>query len=115
MRTEDWGALYRNLVQVLPVYVRDARLTICGLSSFLDGYVRLHEAESLLNAEKGTPEGALSRELFQRASTGIGGEYYMDWSEGGKWVEENLQVSRWGLEEPERKLPKRWLSSGLLP
>ena len=97
MRTEDWGALYRNLVQVLPVYVRDARLTICGLSSFMDGYVRLHEAESLLNAEKGTPEGALSRELFRRASTGIGGEYCMDWSEGGKWVEENLQFSRWGL------------------
>ena len=97
MKTEDWGEVYKGLVQMLPTYVREARLTICGLSSFPDGYVRLHEAESLLSAEERTPQGALSRELFRRASTGIGGEYYMDWPEGGKWVEENLQFSRWGV------------------
>ena len=97
MKTEDWGKVYRDLLQRLPGYVRDARLTICGLSTFLDGYVRLHEAEPLLNARGGTPPAALSRELFRRASIGIGGEFYMDWPEGGTWVEENLQFSRWGL------------------
>ncbi len=97
MNTEDWGKVYKDLVQRLPAYVRDARLTICGLSTFLDGYVRLHEAEPLLNAMGGTPQSALSRELFRRASVGIGGEFYMDWPEGGKWVEKNLQFSRWGL------------------
>ena len=97
MKTEDWGKVYRDLLERLPAYVRDARLTICGLSTFLDGYVRLHEAEPLLNAKKGTPREALSRELFRRANLGIGGEYYLDWPEGGKWVEENLQFSRWGL------------------
>jgi ADP-dependent phosphofructokinase/glucokinase len=81
----------------LPAYVRDARLTICGLSTFLDGYVRLHEAAPLLNGKKGTPQEALSRELFRRANLGFGGEYYLDWPEGGKWIEENLQFSRWGL------------------
>jgi len=98
VKTEDWGKVYGDLLlQRLPAYVRDARLTICGLSTFLDGYVRLHEAEPLLNAKGGTPQAALSRELFRRASVGIGGEFYMDWPEGGTWLEENLQFSRWGL------------------
>ena len=97
MKTEDWGKVYKDLVQRLPAHVRDARLTMCGLSTFLDGYVRLHEAEPLLNAKGGTPQAALSQELFRRASVGIGGEFYMDWPEGGMWVEENLQFSRWGL------------------
>jgi ADP-dependent phosphofructokinase/glucokinase len=97
VKTEDWGKVYKDLVQRLPAYVRDARLTICGLSTFLDGYVRLHEAEPLLNAKGGTPQAALSRELFRRASVGIGGEFYMDWPEGGMWVEKSLQFSRWGL------------------
>jgi ADP-dependent phosphofructokinase/glucokinase len=97
VKTEDWGKVYRDLLERLPAYVRDARLTICGLSTFLDGYVRLHEAAPLLNAKKGTPPEALSRELFRRANLGIGGEYCLDWPEGGKWVEENLEFSRWGL------------------
>ena len=97
MKTEDWGNVYRDLLQKLPAYVLDARLTICGLSTFLDGYVRLHEAEPLLNAKEGTPQEALSRELFRRASAGIGGEFYLDWPSGGMWVERSLQFSRWGL------------------
>ena len=97
MKIDDWGEVYGNLGQRLPAYVQEARLTICGLSTFIDGYVRLHEAERLLNAEEGTPQAALSRELFRRASAGIGGEFYMDWPEGGRWVEKNLQFSRWGL------------------
>jgi ADP-dependent phosphofructokinase/glucokinase len=97
VKTKDWGKAYRDLLQALPAYVRDARLTICGLSTFLDGYVRLHEAEPLLNAKEGTPQGALSRELFRRAGVGIGGEYHLDWPEGGTWLEKNLQFSRWGL------------------
>jgi len=97
VKTDDWGKAYGDLVQRLPAYVQDARLTICGLSTFLDGYVPLHEAERLLNAKEGTPQAALSRELFRRARAGIGGEFYMDWPEGGMWVEKNLQFSRWGL------------------
>ena len=97
MKTEDWGKVYKDLVQRLPAHVRDARLTMCGLSTFLDGYVRLHEAEPLLNAKRGTPQAALSQELFRRASVGIGGEFCMDWPAGGIWVEKNLQFSRWGL------------------
>jgi ADP-dependent phosphofructokinase/glucokinase len=97
VNTGDWGNLYKDLVHKLPAYGRDARLTICGLSSFLDGYVRLHEAEPLLNAKEGTLPAALSQELFRRARAGVGGEFYLEWSEGGTWVEKNLQFSRWGL------------------
>ena len=97
MKTEDWGKVYRDHLERLPAYVRDARLTICGLSTFLDGYVRLHEAGPLLDPKEGTAQSALSRELFRRASAGIGGEFYMNWPEGGMWVERNLQFSRWGL------------------
>jgi len=97
VKSDDWAKVYGGLVQRLPAYVQDARITICGLSSFLDGYVRLHEAEPLLNASEGTPQAALSRELTRRASAGIGGEFYMDWPGGGMWIEKNLQFSRWGL------------------
>jgi ADP-dependent phosphofructokinase/glucokinase len=79
------------------VYITKARLTICGLSTFLDGYVRLHEAERLLNADEGTPQLLLLAELCRRASVGIGGEFYMDWPEGAMWLERNLDVSPWGL------------------
>jgi ADP-dependent phosphofructokinase/glucokinase len=97
VKIENWSGVYWDLVQRLPAYVREARLTICGLSTFLDGYVRLHEAERLLTAEEGTPQAVLSRELFRRASSGVGGEFFLDWPEGEMWVEKNLPFSRWGL------------------
>lgn len=97
MKTDYWAKAYGDLLQSLPTYIQDARPTICGLSTFLDGYVRLHEAGRLLNAKEGTPEAALSMELFRRADAGIGGEFYMDWPEGAIWVEKNLQILRWGV------------------
>jgi ADP-dependent phosphofructokinase/glucokinase len=97
VKTDDWKRTYWDLIQRLSSYVQDARLTICGLSTFVDGYVRLHEAEPLFNAREGTPQAALSRELFRRASAGVGGEFCMDWPEGESWVERNLPISRWGV------------------
>jgi ADP-dependent phosphofructokinase/glucokinase len=97
VNTEDWEKRYRKFLRRLPVYVSDSRLTICGLSTFVDGYLWLHEAEPLLTAKKGTPQAALARELLRRASAGIGGELYMDWPEGGVWLEENLRIARWGI------------------
>jgi ADP-dependent phosphofructokinase/glucokinase len=93
----DWHKAYGELLLRLPTYVQDAQLTLCGLSTFLDGYVRLHEARPLWEAVDGTPEAALARELLKRAAAGIGGEFYLDWPEGGAWVEKHLKVARWGL------------------
>jgi ADP-dependent phosphofructokinase/glucokinase len=97
VKKDDWAGAYGDLIQRLPTYIQEARLTICGLSTFIDGYVRLHEAEALWSARDETPEAALGRELLRRASAGIGGEFYMDWPEGGSWVERNLRISRWGI------------------
>jgi len=97
VKTDEWKRAYEALIEGLPKYVQEARATICGLSTFVDGYFRLHEADPLLNASEGTPQALLARELVRRASTGIGGEFYMDWPEGGRWVERNLRVSRWGV------------------
>src|SRR5262249_38668758 len=52
---------------------------------------------TLLNASGETPQATLLRELSRRARAGIGGEFYMDWPEGGMWVEKNLKFSHWGL------------------
>ncbi|MBV8899291.1 MAG: 6-phosphofructokinase [Verrucomicrobia bacterium] len=93
----DWRKRYRDLLERLPIYVEDARLALCGLSTFLDGYVRLHEARPLLGAADGTPESVLARELFKRAGAGIGGEFHLEWPEGGTWVEKHLEVASWGL------------------
>ncbi|MBV9997933.1 MAG: 6-phosphofructokinase [Verrucomicrobia bacterium] len=93
----DWRKRYHDLLDRLPIHVRDARPVLCGLSTFVDGYVRLHEAQPLLEAVDGTPEAALAGELFKRAAAGIGGEFHLDWPQGGDWVEKHLKVTSWGL------------------
>jgi ADP-dependent phosphofructokinase/glucokinase len=97
MTTVNWHKSYGDLVGKLPGLVRQARLTICGLATCVDGYVHLEEAEALITAENGTPPAALARELFRRAASGIGGEFRMDWPEGAIWLENNVRFSRWGL------------------
>jgi len=97
MTSDHWEKDYRDLIHRLPVYVDNARLAICGLATCVDAYVRLDEAEALLNAETGTPQAELAKELFRRAAAGIGGELRMDWPAGGTWVEKNLRISSWGL------------------
>ena len=71
MTTSNWHESYEDLVRRLPGFVRGARLTICGLATCVDGYVRLPEAEALITAENGTPQAALASELFRRAASGI--------------------------------------------
>lgn len=93
----DWRKRYHDLLEGLPIYVRDARPVLCGLSTFVDGYVRLDEAQPLWKAVDGTPEAALARELIKRAAAGIGGEFHLDWPQGGDWVEKHLKVASWGL------------------
>ncbi len=97
MKTDYWDKAYADLLRRLSELIQETRPTICGLSTFLDGYVRLHEAERLLNAQEGTPQAVLARELFRRANAGIGGEFYLDWPEGAVWLEKNLQIQDWGL------------------
>src|SRR5258708_20441985 len=97
MNSDRWSKAYRDLVHRLPSLVDNARLAICGLATCVDAYVRLDAAERLFNAETGTPQGKLAKELLRRAAAGIGGEFRMDWLAGGNCVEKNLPISGWGL------------------
>ena len=94
---DRWRDDYRAFIERLPSYVANARLTICGLATCVDAYVRLDGAQALLQADAGTPQAALAKELFRRAAAGIGGEFRMQWPGGGDWIENNLQISSWGL------------------
>jgi ADP-dependent phosphofructokinase/glucokinase len=97
MTRNRWRDEYRAFIERLPSYVSNARLTICGLATCVDAYVRLDDAPALLQADVGTPQAALAKELFRRAGAGIGGEFRMQWPGGGNWIENNLQISSWGL------------------
>jgi len=97
MTRDRWRDDYRAFIERLPSYVSNARLTICGLATCVDAYVRLDGAPALLQADVGTPQAALAKELFRRAGAGIGGEFRMQWPGGGDWIENNLQISSWGL------------------
>jgi ADP-dependent phosphofructokinase/glucokinase len=97
MTTVNWHECYGDFLGKLPDFVGQARLTICGLATCVDGYVRLGEAEALITAENGTPAAALARELFRRAASGIGGEFRMNWPEGATWLENNVGFLRWGV------------------
>jgi len=97
MTSDHWRKGYLDLIHRMPAYVGNARLAICGLATCVDAYVRLDEAEALLDAETGTAQAELAKELFRRAAAGIGGEFRLDWPAGGTWVEKNLRISSWGL------------------
>ncbi len=97
MTPRDWVGTYTQVLQALPEHVRDARTTLCGLSTFVDAYVRLHEAAPLFDSSRGACEGALRQELLRRATAGVGGEFYIEWPEGGAWIEKNLPILRWGV------------------
>jgi hypothetical protein len=97
MNAHPWANAYERVLQAVPAYIQDARLTLCGLSTCIDAYVRLHEAEPLLNARIGSQEAVLGKELVRRAMHGVGGELYLNWPEGGSWVEQSLNIARWGV------------------
>jgi ADP-dependent phosphofructokinase/glucokinase len=97
MTSERWQEAYDDLLCRIPVFVDKARLAICGLATCVDAYVRLDAAEKLLYVDARTPQGQLGKELLHRAAAGTGGEFRMNWPEGGTWVERNLQISGWGI------------------
>jgi hypothetical protein len=89
VKVDGWGEVYEDLGQSLAAYVQEARLTICGLSTFLDGYVRLHQAERLLNAAKRWISRACASTLTL-----------------GRWVTLSWPGPSWSLVERSRALAK---------
>jgi len=94
MTSDHWRKSYGDLIDRLPAYVSNARTAICGLATCVDAYVRLDEAQALLNAETATPQAALAKELFRRAAAGRPAEPGLRKTSGsqvGAWGEQGLK------------------------
>lgn len=90
---EQWRDAYAALLERLPGIVASARLTLCGMSTCVDAYIRLESADALLDAPPGTPQGAFAARILDRARQGIGGEMRIDWPQGPAWLEANLPIT----------------------
>jgi ADP-dependent phosphofructokinase/glucokinase len=96
MTLDFWREQYEALVPRLTGFARAMPLTLCGLATCTDAYLRLAEAEPLFTARNGKAI-SLARTLQQRAVSGIGGELFVHWPEAEDWMAENLRPSSWGL------------------
>ena len=96
MTLDLWRDRYLSLVPRLGGLARRMPLTLCGLATCTDAYLRLAEAGSLFVARSGKA-ASLAKALQQRAAKGIGGELFFDWPEAEDWIARNLPISSWGL------------------
>jgi ADP-dependent phosphofructokinase/glucokinase len=96
MNLDSWREKYLSLVPRLSSLAQGMPLTLCGLATCTDAYLRLADAETLFAARDGWP-AHLAKLLQQRAASGIGGELLVDWPEAEEWIGQNLPVSSWGL------------------
>jgi len=85
-----WASAYDGIIDQLAAYAAHARWTLCGLSTCVDAFISLHEADVLLRAGDPPPAVALAAELICRAGAGIGGEIRVDWPEGPRWLDRAL-------------------------
>jgi ADP-dependent phosphofructokinase/glucokinase len=97
MTQNSWAERYSALFARINAHAQRTPLILCGLASCADAYLRLAEAQALLAAKSGTEPGALAQELIRRTERGAGGEFFMDWPDGGTWIEKNVHIANWGL------------------
>ena len=86
----DWRDSYLALIDRLPDLAARSRLTLCGLSTCVDVYLRLEDAGPLLDADPDSPAGALAERLWRRARAGVGGEMHVEWPGGPAWLDAHL-------------------------
>jgi ADP-dependent phosphofructokinase/glucokinase len=96
MTLDSWREQYVSLVPRLGGLARRTRLSLSGLATCTDAYLRLADAGPLFAAPGGKP-ACLAKALQQRAASGIGGELFFDWPEAEEWIAQNLDISSWGL------------------
>ncbi len=95
-RDVRWPDRYAALIGRLPAIVAEARLTVGGFSTCVDVYFTLRDAmPPLAEAARTVPEGrALLAELKRRASSGVGGEIFVDWPDGPAWIDGHVSGRR---------------------
>lgn len=96
MTLDGWREQYQALVPRLTGFAQNLPLTLCGLATCTDAYLRLAEAEALFSS-RNEKAVLLGRALQQRAAAGIGGELFLDWPQAEEWIADNLPISSWGL------------------
>lgn len=96
MTLDSWREQYVSLVPQLGGLARRMPLTLCGLATCTDAYLRLADAGPLFAASGGNAV-QLAKALQWRAANGIGGELFFDWPEAEEWIAQNLAISSWGL------------------
>ncbi len=91
-RDISWPEEYAALIGRLPGIVERSRLIVGGFSACVDIYLSFRAAMGPLSvAARDCAEGArLLAELERRASTGIGGELFVDWPGGPAWIDGNV-------------------------
>ena len=92
MEQAGWATAYEGLIQRIPEHVGRARLILGGFSTCLDRYLSLHHLEAARREAVGTQAEALFFELDGRATSGIGGELFVDWPEGPLWLDRFIQA-----------------------
>src|ERR1700753_2941194 len=96
MTLDSWREQYVSLVPRLGDLARETRLSLCGLATCTDVYLRLADAGPLFAARSCKPV-QLAKALQWRAANGIGGELFFDWPEAEEWIAQNFAISGWGL------------------
>jgi ADP-dependent phosphofructokinase/glucokinase len=96
MTLDSWRERYGSLAPRLGALARQMPVTLCGLATCTDAYLRLAESEPLFTAPNGQA-ARLAKALQQRAANGIGGELFFDWPEAEQWIAQHLRISNWGL------------------
>src|SRR6201997_1483449 len=96
MTLDFWRDRYLSLVPRLGGLARRMPLTLCGLATCTDAYLRLADAGPLFAATS-CKLVQLAKALQWRAANGIGGELFFDWPEAEEWIVQNLTISSWGL------------------
>lgn len=96
MTLDSWREQYASLVPRLGGLARRMPLTLCGLATCTDAYLRLADAGPLFAATS-CKLVQLAKALQWRAANGIGGELFFDWPEAEEWIAQNLTISSWGL------------------
>ncbi len=91
-RDFSWREEYAALIGRLPQIVDRSRLMVGGFSTCVDIYLSFHEALTALSAaSREYAEGAaMLAELTRRASTGVGGELFVDWPDGPRWIDDHV-------------------------
>ncbi len=92
MRERSWAKEYEALIGRMPETIGRSRLMIGAFSLCLDVYLSLADAFGPLGAAaQASREGAmLLAELKRRAASGIGGEVFLDWSDGAAWIDAHV-------------------------